>query len=666
MSREPSAARPERHVRLLRPDSPLVSIVVVAWRSAPYVIDCLAAVAQSVERVAYEVVLVLNEPTAELEARVAAGVENATIVRTRANVGFAGAVNLAAGRARGELLVLLNDDAEPEPGWLEHLVELALRRPGAAAVGSKVLLTDGTIQEAGSVVWSDGWTFTVGRGLPGTTKRFDYERRVDYCSGCSLLVRRRDFEEVGGLDETYYPAYFEDADLCLKLAAAGREVWFQPRSVVVHRESASTRSGYRQFLLDRNHELFAARWADELTTREPRVAAHEPAVERAVWRAMGRPLRVLVVDDRVPEAAIGSGFARMADVIDDLVQTGRCHVALLCSLEGGGDRNHALAERGVEVLDEPLERHLAQVGLGYSLVVVSRPHNYERFAPSLRQLLPGVPVVYDAEALYSTRLERQAALVDEPLERRALEAEADQMRASEAAIAADADHVVCISEAEASFFELHAPGRVEVNAPFLSSPSPTTAGFAERADIGFVAGWFAGASSPNADGLIWFARKVLPLVRARAGGARLLVTGASPPRNVARLAGEAVCFVGEVDDLAAFYAAIRVAVVPLRYGAGVKIKTIEALQYAVPSVATSIGAEGLPLDDHRVLPVEDDPAAFAATVARLLADPDAWKRQRDAILDQHRRWERAGRPPVWPSLLDRLAVPVRVADPLAT
>ena len=127
-----------------------------------------------------------------------------------------------------------------------------------------------------------------------------------------------------------------------------------------------------------------------------------------------------------------------------------------------------------------------------------------------------------------------------------------------------------------------------------------------------------------------------------------------------------MCFVGEVDDLAAFYAAIRVAVVPLRYGAGVKIKTIEALQYAVPSVATSIGAEGLPLDDHRVLPVEDDPAAFATTVARLLRDPDAWARQRDAILEQHDRWERVGRPPVWPSLLDRLAVPVRVADPLAT
>lgn len=653
----------ERAVRLPEHQHPLVSVLVLAWRSAPFVLDCLAAVAASVERVAYEVVLVLNEPTPELVGRVAAGVQHATVLRTRANVGFAGAVNLAASRARGELLVLLNDDAEPHPGWLEHLVDAALRRPSAAAVGSLVLLPDTTIQEAGSVVWSDGWTFTAGRGLAGTTKRFDFERRVDYCSGCSLLVRRRDFEEVGGLDEGYYPAYFEDADLCLKLQAAGREIWFQPRSVVTHRESASTNGGYRQFLLDRNHELFAARWSDTLASREARVMAHEPAVERAVWRAMGEPLRVLVIDDRVPEPAIGSGFARMADAIDELVQTGRCHVAMLCSLEGGEEANDALAERGVEVLDEPLELHLAKQGLSYSLVVISRPHNYTRFAPVLRRVLPGVPVVYDAEALYSRRIERQAALTTDPLEARALEGEAEEMRAAEAAIATDADHVVCISSEEAAFFEDRAPGRVEVHAPFLSGPSPTPQGFRERAHIGLVAGWFAGGRSPNADGLLWFARTVLPLVRARAEGARLLVTGASPPANVARLAGDAVRFVGEIDDLADFYGSVRAIIVPLRYGAGVKIKTVEALQYAVPTVATAIGAEGVPVDAPGVLVSEDDPRRLAEALAALLVDEDAWERQRRAILGQQRRWE-AERRAVWPAVLERLAVPVRILDPL--
>src|SRR5579875_1299943 len=130
--RREAVAPARRRVVLPHHDSPLVSVLVVAWRSAPYVLECLAAVQESVERIAYEVVLVLNEPTPALEALVASYLEHATIVRTRANVGFAGAVNLAASQARGELLVLLNDDATPHPGWLEHLVDCALRRPGAA------------------------------------------------------------------------------------------------------------------------------------------------------------------------------------------------------------------------------------------------------------------------------------------------------------------------------------------------------------------------------------------------------------------------------------------------------------------------------------------------------------------------------------------------------
>ncbi|MCU1490929.1 MAG: wbbL 4 [Acidimicrobiaceae bacterium] len=647
-------------------ESPLVSVLVVAWRRAPHVLACLRAVQESVKSIPYEVILVLNEPAPTLEAIVSEQVVGATVLRTRTNVGFGGAVNLAAHRARGELLALLNDDAVVEQAWLEQLVDLLERRPEAGAVGSKVLLPDGTIQEAGSIIWSDGWTFTVGRGLPGTTKRFDYERQVDYCSGCSLLVRRGLWDRLGGLDESFYPAYFEEADLCLRLAQLGFPVWFQPRSLVHHRESASTNPMFRQFLLDRNHELFLAKWKDTLVDREPRVAAHEPAVERAVWRRLGCPRRILVVDDRVPDPSIGSGFARMADVMVELSATGQYHVALLPSLEEGAEQNDALARLGIEVIDEPLEKHLAIAGLSYSLVILSRPHNYERFVSRLRAALPGVPLVYDAEALYFRRIERQAPLALDPLERVRLEGEAAEMRVSEEAIARDADHIVCISRDEASFFEEQAPGRVEVNAPMLSDPHPTASGFSARTGLGFVAGWFAGPNSPNADGLLWFARHVLPKVRARVPGTQLYVTGAAPPENVRRLAGDAVEFVGEVDDLAAFYANVRVIVVPLRYGSGVKIKTIEALQYAVPSVATIVGAEGLPIDDPAVLPATDDPTEFAEWVALWLSDPTAWERQRRTILEQYRRWEDRERRSTWVELASRLAVPVRVMDPALT
>ncbi len=636
-------------------DQPLVSIVIIGWRRAPYLLDCLRSIAASVREVSYEVVLVLNEPAPDLEGRIERHVRGATVLRTRANLGFGGANNLGASKARGRFLVFLNDDTTVDPNWLEALVDLIERRPSVAAVGSKILLTDGTLQEAGSVIWSDGWTFTVGRGLPGDTKRFDFERRVDYSSACSMLIRRDVFNELGGFDDTFYPAYFEDADLAMKLAQTSWQFWFQPRSVVHHRESASTNESFRQFLLDRNHEIFYQRWKDAISRHEERVAAHEPAVERAVWRAMGVPTRLLVIDDRVPDPAIGSGFGRMADVMVELAATGAYHLSLLPSIERGYERNDVLARHGIEVIDEPLDLHIAKQGLGYSLVIISRPHNYERLIEEVRSLLPGVPVVYDAEALYFRRIERQAAFCVDPVEALDLESEARVMRATEAAIAADADQIVCISHEEAEFFRTHAKGRVDINAPFLAAPSPTPAAYRERHDIGYVAGWAAGPKSPNADGLIWFVRHVLPGIRARVPGTQLIVTGANPPDNVRRLESDAVRFVGMVEDLDAFYNERLVVVVPVRYGAGVKIKTIEALQYAVPTVATSIGIEGIPVDDPLVVPGLDDPDAFAVEVAQLVSSEPYWDARRRVIFAQHNRWRSQSAESLWPGLVARLA-----------
>ena len=89
------------------------------------------------------------------------------------------------------------------------------------------------------------------------------------------------------------------------------------------------------------------------------------------------------------------------------------------------------------------------------------------------------------------------------------------------------------------------------------------------------------------------------------------MTGIDPPANVRRLATPAVEFVGQVESLPEFYASVRVVVVPIRYGSGVKLKTVEAVQYGVPTVSTVVGAEGISLDDRGAIVVADDPDRFA-------------------------------------------------------
>jgi O-antigen biosynthesis protein len=367
-----------------------------------------------------------------------------------------------------------------------------------------------------------------------------------------------------------------------------------------------------------------------------------------------RPLRVLVVEDYVPDATLGSGYGRMLDTISELQRAGEVTVALYPTL-GPGEAPR-VGPSGIEVLEGRLEHHLEELeraGGSYDLVIVSRPHNYEVVSPVLAELLPDVPVIYDAEALYFRRLERQAQLAEGAV-RVALLREAAQMRRLEERIAAEADAVVCISEEEADMLTRHARRPVAVNGPLLAHATWTQADFAERRAVGFVAGWSAGPRSPNVDGLKWFARHVWPRVLARVPGAELVVTGSEPPREVTRFACSSIRFAGVVPDLRTFYAGLRLAVVPIRYGSGVKLKAVEALQSGVPTVATTVGAEGIPLDVPGLLPVADDPREFADLVALLLEEEEVWRRQRALLADQCRIWERNPQTSVWPSLVAHL------------
>lgn len=635
------------------------TVIIVGWRRAQHLGSCLASLAAHRCSVGFEVIVALNEPAPELIDELARAPLAVRVLHSDVNLGFGAACNRAATLASAPLLVFLNDDATVEDGWLDALVDAAARRPGAVAIGGAVRFGDGRWQEAGSVIWRDGWTSGVGRGLSQDDTRFFFERRVEYCSASSLLVRLEDFLAVGGFDEEYYPAYFEDCDLCLRLAARG-EIWFSPLASVRHLESQSTTAPYRQYLMERNHEAFLRRWGAKLASR-PERRQDEIGIDGALVSAAGARWRVLVIDDRTPDASLGSGLGRMADVLEELTDEAGALVSFFAGSEGGAVAPERLARAGVELvrndlveyrgrLGEAILDHLAERPFRYDAVIVSRPHNYERYAEALRSAMPATPIIYDAEAVYSRRIERQLGLAADRFARVALEDELAAMSHLEATIAADADAIVCISEQEAEFFRSRTTAPVVVNPPLLSASSPSGAGFDERDAMVFVAGWGAGADSPNADGLIWFVREVLGRVRARLEHATLVVTGANPPANVRRLASDAVRLVGSVEDLGELYGRARLVVVPLRYGAGVKLKTVEALQHGVPVVATSVGAEGIPLGPD-VVAVRDDPAGFADAVVEALAQRDAWQVLHARVLAQLEAWRREPPARIWGRLV---------------
>ena len=289
-----------------------VSIIVTGWRAAPHLLSCLRSISAHPPSCPFDVVVSLNEPSEELTAALGREAPHVTVLSSPVNLGFAGACNRAAATAPGEFLMLLNDDAVAEPGWLDALLQAADDEPGAAAVGGRILAPDGRVQEDGAVLWRDGSVTLIDvyhRPSPAPPAG---RRQVDYCSAASLLVRQSAWQEVGGLDEGYYPAYYEDVDLCLKLQAAGHKVLYEPASVIRHRHGASAPLPYRLFLIERNRRRLVARWPHVLAER-PEPAPDDPrALGRAVTLAAGRPA-ARSGGPRLPDVRTTDGGAGEAD-----------------------------------------------------------------------------------------------------------------------------------------------------------------------------------------------------------------------------------------------------------------------------------------------------------------------------------------------------------------
>jgi GT2 family glycosyltransferase len=247
------------------PSDPVVSVCIPVVSNHGLIESCLDSLADSRPSVDTEVVVVANglsnDGLSSLQKR-----EDIVLVFSAVNTGFSGGNNLAAGFARGGFLLFLNDDSLVEAGFIDRLLHVVQGDPLIAAAGGKILSADGVLQEAGSVLWSDGWAAHVGAGLPAESPAYGNQREVDYISANGLLVDRQAWDAVGGFDERYFPAYYEDVDLCLALLERGYRVVYEPGAQLRHLESQSTSAAFRSFLLLRNRAQLVAKWSTLLQT----------------------------------------------------------------------------------------------------------------------------------------------------------------------------------------------------------------------------------------------------------------------------------------------------------------------------------------------------------------------------------------------------------------
>ena len=402
--------------RLALPTSeqPQLSIIVPVRDRAECTFNCFVSLL-AMRDVPYEVILVENgsrDLTTELLRRTS-GVR---VISNEEPLHFLDSVNQAAAQARGETLLLLNNDCFPYPGAIPRLLKTLAYSKRIGAVGGMLIRPDGTLQEAGCAVSRSGSPKGIGRGDSPQDVRYSKVERVNYCSGALLATPRSLFNELGGLDGLYRPAYFEDLDYCITLRELGYDVIYEPRAAALHVEYGSARNldatvrlhlRNQERLRKKHKNLFAVTAGDTTADTEP--LADSPR----------RP-RVLVIDDQVPMFFKGAGFPRARLMLNSLAALG-CSTTLYTTAQPPINRylEVAAVDRRIELITNEhrdlIASFLEETQDRWDIVIVSRPHNMKAVRDALRSLPEArakFRLLYDTESIFCLRDIRRAAVID--------------------------------------------------------------------------------------------------------------------------------------------------------------------------------------------------------------------------------------------------------------
>lgn len=577
-----------------RPDIPRVSIVIPAYNEYRMTVFCLQSLLNTTTGVDYEVIFA-DDASTDLTSTIGDRIKGIEIVRADENQGFVNNCRNGASHARGEYLLFLNNDTAFTDGWLSNLVAVLDADPKVGIVGPMLLFGNGRLQEAGGIIWNDASGWNYGRMDDPGRPEYNYLKETDYVSGACLLIRQALWEELGGFDQRYVPAYYEDTDLCFSVRAAGYKVLYQPASKIYHFEGISNgtdlSSGVKKYQVE-NRGKFLAKWATTLQLE------NFPNAQRVfLARDKSRDRRtVLVIDHYVPSYDKDAGSRSTWQYLHLMVEMGYNVKFIGANFFPHQPYTRELQSLGVEVLvGEKMARNfstwLNENAVYIDAVYLHRPHIAEQFSRVLKEMNPKPKLIYFGHDLHFLRVKREYELTGDHKFR----VLADDWKRRELAVFKDFDKIYYASQVEVDLLGEIAPN-VDVSAiPLyvLEASEAKPYCWQDRDDILFVGGF---NHSPNVDAICWFVQDILPLVVAVCPDIKLNVVGSNAPDAVKALASQHVVIHGYLSDeeLAAQYERARMVVVPLRYGAGVKGKILEALQHGAPLVTTDVGAEGLP------------------------------------------------------------------------
>jgi GT2 family glycosyltransferase len=582
-------------------DNPTVSIIVPAFNQLFHTLACLRSLARVATEVSFEVILADDASAPRLTTLCAATFSNLRIVRNETNQGFIRTCNLAANEARGEYLVFLNNDTLATDHWLDELVATFSRFPDVGIAGSKLLLPNGRVAEAGGIVWGDASPWNFGRGRTINDPEVQYAREVDYISGASLMIAKRDFAALNGFDTAFAPAYFEDTDLAFRVRQLGKRVIYQPNSEVFHFEGVTSgidiAAGAKKYQAV-NQSTFTERWADAVQGHGIRGEAPVAEKDRYFSR------RALVIDASLPSPARDARSLRLFNMMKILRDDGY----KISFISENDAEPMAIARQlrgsGIELVEasseEQIRDYLDTSGTDFDLCITARPNVAGRWSESLLATCPNATLVFDQ--------------TDLPLEGPTL-------------LQPDESHRSLVrfeDRGDAS----HPSGAIQVSRIYEPPSQPVQ--HSGRSGIWLATGL---RDDVTADAMLWLRDEVLPLLPEQDESKQ------SEARLYYRAEPWAQAVIGGIDWFrplqATEFTAIDgslFAIAPARFGPPLTDAIARMLSRGLPCIATSHAASDLPAHTNSALLIADTPKDFAAAIVSFSRDNALWLAHSQAAL----------------------------------
>lgn len=599
------------------------SIIIPYFGNYEDTYKCLYTIRKSVIHISYEIILV--DDNSPLNQEFDKSIKNVLFIRNKENLGFLKSCNTAAFQAKGKILVFLNNDTQVGENWLKNIKDTFDSIKKVGVIGSKLLYPDGRLQEAGGIIWKDASGDNYGKLQNPNKSEFNFVREVDYCSGASFATPRELFLNLGGFDEDFMPAYYEDTDYCFRVRKIGLSVIYQPNSVVYHFEGLTSgtdlEKGPKASQLT-NQKIFRKKWFNELETHYKAQDSFLGKYKAA--NKHGCKKMVLIIDSYVPCFDRESGSNRIFNIIKVLKNL-NFHVIFFPDNQFGEQPyTEIMQQLGVEVICQefcdndstPLKELLKRLPL-LSIAWISRPQLFDKY---YKHLIPkkSLFLIYDTVDLHFLRTKRQWEI--EKKSDKKLKKKWQEYFKLERKCCSRAHLTITVTEEESKIIRDWG-FKTAVVPNIHDTRKGQGLSFQDRSGLLFIGSYL---HPPNVDAVFWLCEAIMPIIWKFNSEITLTLLGSNPTHEVLSYETDKIKIPGYIENVESYFDSAKVFVAPLRYGAGMKGKIGQSLAFGLPVVTTSIGAEGMDLENGKDALIAEDHDSMAESVLSIYEDKEKW------------------------------------------